>query len=704
MAEADSPKDADGLVPVQPYAREAVLARKAKRESKKQQEQVSDALLEEKAEDASAPVVPAAPGIIKKGKVRPKGRASVKKDAPILSQEAPPNEADEGGCATGSWEATAEVVHVSFDETAKKLGFEVNWDEAAHPSGKPLVTLVKPGKEAEQRGIAAGDVLAEINGMSTNGASREDLKPLLKARPLELKLERAPGGAADKVVSDSGSESDKAGRPQAASDRSKAPANRHQADLALLAAAGAGGGSAKTATKAQQEFSPPDRPPANAAAANASPEDVEGEDSVEEGENPEQVSVDRFDRDMGLVHQQHRKRATATGEARRPLPKPEVVGNDQLGTGGVAEDDDDAVVDDEEIARQLQAEYDADAAARGHSRPPAAMDDGVVQDDDEALARRLQAECDAADAAAATGASPTKTAESGSEAESAEGSDEASEQQGNEMSMHVEVPPGSGPGSTLHVQAPDGQVVEVTVPPGHGPGSVLLVHVPHVQSPSSGSTSRARPSAMSLDSSGGPLDPSMAGANLLDDDDLLNLCTEEVWQQRLQKLHKAGTTCSKVARNGKCYKRKFWLWNGYLKTNGRRDTKISLVELTGIYRGSNSPEFSSMRAPAKRPSLLWRSAKKSGAGAPDPQVCCVLALKDRSFSLFFASSAERDEFVETTAVYVKNLDQAFFVGANGKAAGDAAGSDDEDQDDAEGEASSSSVASVDGKAKTRPRE
>ncbi|CAE8743699.1 unnamed protein product, partial [Polarella glacialis] len=114
---------------------------------------------------------------------------------------------------------------------------------------------------------------------------------------------------------------------------------RHQADLALLAAA-------------KGKASPPRKEPGTGAARKAPESD--GEDSAEEAAEPSMVAPERFDRDMGLLYQKLRRKPTS---AAKSSPGPEAT---------------DA---DEEIARRLQAVF-----SQGEG--------------DESMARRLQEDFD----------------------------------------------------------------------------------------------------------------------------------------------------------------------------------------------------------------------------------------------------------------------------------------------------------------------
>lgn len=75
--------------------------------------------------------------------------------------------------------------HAFFDNDVKRLEFEVAWKDQ-----QPEVGTVRPGGEAERRGLVPGDRIVEIGGVSTMGKGREQLLPLLKGRPLLLKVDR----------------------------------------------------------------------------------------------------------------------------------------------------------------------------------------------------------------------------------------------------------------------------------------------------------------------------------------------------------------------------------------------------------------------------------------------------------------------------------------------------------------------------------
>jgi len=76
-------------------------------------------------------------------------------------------------------------IHAFFDTGVQRLEFEVEWHD-----GQPSVGTVVPGGAADCRGVCAGDRLIEIGGVRTSGKGREQLLPLLRSRPLLLKIDR----------------------------------------------------------------------------------------------------------------------------------------------------------------------------------------------------------------------------------------------------------------------------------------------------------------------------------------------------------------------------------------------------------------------------------------------------------------------------------------------------------------------------------
>jgi len=121
-----------------------------------------------------------------------------------------------------------------------------------------------------------------------------------------------------------------------------------------------------------------------------------------------------------------------------------------------------------------------------------------------------------------------------------------------------------------------------------------------------------------------------------------------VWTQRQKKISTSGAACMKVGRNGKTYKRTFWMSEGYLWTDGKGTRRVPVSELTGVYRGCRSEEFDKMNNP--RGSFFGRSSLKA-----NPDISCVLTTYDRTFSMIFTSQDLRDEFVETVAWYTQRL-------------------------------------------------
>jgi len=75
----------------------------------------------------------------------------------------------------------------TFTEADGTLQCKVQWDQPA-----PIVVELAPDGGAQRHGISAGDLILEVNGIETEGLSREQLLPLLQQRPLTLKLESDP--------------------------------------------------------------------------------------------------------------------------------------------------------------------------------------------------------------------------------------------------------------------------------------------------------------------------------------------------------------------------------------------------------------------------------------------------------------------------------------------------------------------------------
>ncbi|CAE7816328.1 Scn5a [Symbiodinium sp. CCMP2456] len=72
-----------------------------------------------------------------------------------------------------------------FDEEVKHLGLRVAWS-----AQRPTIQRVDEGTAAQVVGICPGDLLLAINDTETEGRPREELLPLLRDRPLRLRLVR----------------------------------------------------------------------------------------------------------------------------------------------------------------------------------------------------------------------------------------------------------------------------------------------------------------------------------------------------------------------------------------------------------------------------------------------------------------------------------------------------------------------------------
>ena len=507
------------------------------------------------------------------------------------------------------------VLEVVFDEKVKKLGFEIGLEDE-----RTCVTGVKPGSEAHKRDLRAGDVLVKLNGVAITRPGRDELKAMLKERPLTLQIDRPEaktGGG-----SDSGSESDDGkGSPLAA---------RLDHDLALLSAAKAKAASVAK-TKGGYAAAGPSQPVGSKAEEGDS-----GEDSAEEPKE-EQVRPDRFDRDMDLLHK--RMKPPTTGVHAKALDVedlPQVKGpetaaqeaEDEAFALQLQEDLLKETEDDAAIAEHLQQQEDQTSTA-----PPASQVIAATRPRPDLLAA-------ASAVAAAREEERLADVEDDDEESWAEEEVERTSSKGA-MQIKVRVPEGCRPGDTLEVVSPTGDLIHVVIPDGHGPGSLLLVQVQN--------RIQAGPQNM--------LYSSLSEKHSLGD-----------WEVILQKLV-AGYSVIKVARNGKLYERNFWLAGGSLRTNGRFSSGVDLRQLTGVFRGAVSQEFLRLKkasaAPRKSTSTLGSSllrtfvAKKPAAiEHPDPDEAgvVIIATGGRSFSLLFPGGRdEREEFAEGTTFAVQRL-------------------------------------------------
>eukprot|EP00403_Amphidinium_massartii_P020267 CAMPEP_0178396416 /NCGR_PEP_ID=MMETSP0689_2-20121128/13717_1 /TAXON_ID=160604 /ORGANISM="Amphidinium massartii, Strain CS-259" /LENGTH=552 /DNA_ID=CAMNT_0020017089 /DNA_START=86 /DNA_END=1740 /DNA_ORIENTATION=+ len=540
---------------------------------------------------------------------------------------------------------------INFGPEVKKLGFDVYWD-----GERPSITTVKPGSEAESRGILSGDVLAKVNGQGTTGRKKDELMPILKGRPLDLLLERqvAPD------VEDEGSSSDEE-VPAQQSGRLASPAQRQEADLALLASLRAG-----RASPGSSAGSPPSRRTLPARAKARVVRENAGEDSAEEDAATAtgHAVAARYNADMGLLHKKNQRLVEASYATAKA---PEAKGKEDVAA-------------DAEIARKLQDQLDAEQKELERA---AAAKAAETQKTDEALARELQGlmdeaakpgqqEPNAADSAKADNAAapagdatasdgvqldmPKASEEEAAEAKAAGGADEEAEPKQEidpsaPFTLQITVPDDAAPGAVLTVLAPSGQLVQATVPPECGPGDPLLIHV----DPNAGDDEQeAVPSprqqedkAAEADSKTKETEP-QAGANKVPnllDIQMAPLCTVDNWESRVRRLSTTGLSCSKVGRSGKIYQRTFWLAGGCLRMNGRFAAAIPLSSMKAIYKDACSTDFAkTVLNKASPSSMLWRSAGaankagspgKAGSPAPNSELCCVLSSQDRVLSLIF---------------------------------------------------------------------
>merc|ERR1711865_398449 len=97
---------------------------------------------------------------------------------------------------------------------------------------------------------------------------------------------------------------------------------------------------------------------------------------------------------------------------------------------------------------------------------------------------------------------------------------------------------------------------------------------------------------------------------------------ESTWTQRQKKIATLGAVCMKVGRNGKGYKRTFWMSEGHLWTDGKGTRRIPVAELTAVFRGNKSEEFDKL---ARSGGGLFSRGPKTQV---NPNLCCVLTTYD----------------------------------------------------------------------------
>lgn len=334
-----------------------------------------------------------------------------------------------------------------------------------------------------------------------------------------------------------------------------------------------------------------------------------GEDSTEEPQKG-QVVPDRFDRDMDLLHQQLKQ---------KPAPKhlakaldhecPNAAQARDAGAQSVQEAEDEALAI--RLQEDLLKETEDDAAIAKHLQAEEAR-----QEVNRAIVvsgTRPQSRPDLLAAASAVAAAreEERLAEAEAEDEEESWAEEEIEHSSSKscMQIKVRVPEGCAAGDTLEVVSPTGDLVHVVIPAGHGPGSLLMVQVQNR-------------------SQGGP--QNMLYSSLTEKHSL------EDWEMMLQKLASGYSVIKvmleqlgmlwmlQVARNGKLYQRNFWLAGGSLRTNGRFssgvvDRCVPWSSFTGIhqatkgFRPCTKEEYIFNRF--KPASDVWGHQSKGSAGA-----------------------------------------------------------------------------------------
>jgi len=342
---------------------------------------------------------------------------------------------------------------------------------------------------------------------------------------------------------------------------------------------------------------PPQKPARSVAAAAAETSEDSGDDSGEGSDGQAgDVSADRFDRDMDLLHKQHQKTAGTSPKTSKPTSPSQQK---------------------DEITRKSIAQQQCEA--------------------DEALARRLQMELDSEGGAALAGAEPAEEADEEEDEDEEEEEEEEEEGAGDQCVPEALLREDEELARRLQAEFDD-------------EAAAHQLHLQEMQAARAAEKQKQMPPA--------PVKPKPAKlspaavtnpfGNLLSEP-VITLHDDTTWAHRQRKFATQGASCMKVGRNGKAYKRTFWISEGCLRTDGKGTQQVPVTAFTGIFRGNRSEEFDKMNSSGF--SLIRRSVKINIL----PQCCCVLTTPDRTFSLYFDTAFSCDEFVETLAWYTTRL-------------------------------------------------
>eukprot|EP00930_Biecheleria_cincta_P083281 TRINITY_DN72887_c0_g1_i1.p1 TRINITY_DN72887_c0_g1~~TRINITY_DN72887_c0_g1_i1.p1 ORF type:complete len:681 (-),score=139.76 TRINITY_DN72887_c0_g1_i1:7-2049(-) len=416
------------------------------------------------------------------------------------------------------------------------------------------------------------------------------------------------------------------------------------------------------------------------ASSNKSDEAHDEDDSADD-ESKAEVTPDRFDHDMQLLHKQYRKHDT-----RPAREKDSELPQTTHGLDFSPPDQGANQADDEELARTLQAEYDAEAArqlssqlGRGEEREEHEEEEEQDEDeeeeeedeeddeeevqeheeedeelsedeentqreelvDDETLARRLQAEADREELRqckmAVDDEDLARRLQQEADVDFARHMAESLAQQ------EAATKPSSGADTTATSPAN---------PSSGGLSSDASFPVRGVPVPASGDPFLF---GTSLPVQGVTVP---AIANMLEES-VQECCSPEVWDNRMKQLSTGGVKCFKVASNGLCYKRAIWLKEGQFVTNGRK-TAIDVREFIAVCKRNDSAEFASLSSPKSRSTRVLGSFSRDvvRCASATPDVSCVLRTRRCSISIFFGSNSQRDEFAESLVYYIQHVSPA----------------------------------------------